>query len=258
MTQLSFQIPETWKRESVEIGKIAAEELLEGSLCRGTMKAVAHLGMVFQEIVLRAEGEGYKIVAGRRRVQAAKEAGHTTIPALVFESGTPDEILAMLTIAENMTRSANPGVEAEKLSTIMSAFNWTEQDVADHLGIPVSHVRSRVKLLDLIPEFLMQLKEGKINLNAAKALRKLTKDKQRDLLDVDKLTGKIAAATLREERLTNLLPVELFKLPAPSEADTVETMIKGAIATLERAVEITTNGRKGKLQKALKILKEEK
>ena len=253
--QLSLAIPENWKRGSVPLDQVYLEETLETSLCGATTKGVAHIGMVFQEVALLSQGSAYEIVAGRRRVQAAKDAGHDTIPAIIFDSGTPESILAMLTVVENMARKPNPGVEAEKLVEMMSGFNWTPQDVFEKLGIPAAHVKARVRLVDkLLPDFLCLLKEGKISYTLAKVLCKLTLDKQRELLSVEKLTVQTAEKVLREEKLSGLLPAALFQLPQPTGEDAVDAMLKGAIATLKKAAELTTNGRKGKITQAVEIL----
>ena len=253
--QLSLTLPDTWKRESVPLDLVYLEEKLEPSLCGGTSKGVAHIGMVFQEVVLLSQGSAYKVIAGRRRVQAAKDAGHTTIPAVIFESGTPESILDMLTVVENMARKPNPGVEAEKLVAMMGGFDWTPQDVYEKLGIPAAHVKSRVKLVEkLLPDFLAQLKEGRISHTLAKVLCKLTFDKQRELLSAEKLTVQAAEKMLREEKLSGLLPAALFQLPEPTGEDAVDAMLKGAIATLKKAAELTTNGRKGKITQAVEIL----
>lgn len=257
MEQLEFKIPRTWERREVEIDKIVVEEELQASVVAPTYKSVSHLGMLFQEVVLVSQEDLYRIVAGRRRVHAAKQAGLNTVPALVLQSGTPDAILATITVVENMSRRPNPAVEAESLGVMMSAYKWSQQDIADHLGIPVSHIKSSLKLFKLIPEFFTQLKEGKISLPIAKVLRELPAERQRELLDDEKLTLATVSGALRTKKLENLVPAELFRLPEPKEEDTVDILIKEALSRLERAASITRNGKKESLDLAINALRKE-
>ncbi|MDA8106942.1 MAG: ParB N-terminal domain-containing protein [Nitrospiraceae bacterium] len=257
MEQLDFKIPQTWERKEVEIDKIIIEEELQSGVVAPTYKSVSHLGMLFQEVVLVDQEDMYKIVAGRRRVQAARQAGLGTVPALVLQAGTPEAILATITVVENMNRRPNPAVEAESLGTMMAAYKWSQQDIADHLGIPLSHVKSSLKLFKLIPEFFAQLKEGRITLPIAKALRELPAERQRELLGEEKLTLGTVSGALRTKKLENLVPAELFRLPEPTEEETVDALIREAIAKLERAVSITRNGKKESLEEAIKALRKE-
>jgi ParB/RepB/Spo0J family partition protein len=256
--QLSLKIPETYRREDVPLGKIPEEEEFDSAMYSHTLKGVKNLGMIFEEVVLLQEGGVYRTVAGRRRVCSARKAGLLSVPALVLQSGTPETILAAITVLENMNRRPNPAVEAEQLDVLMAANRWEAGDVADYLGIPASHVKARMQLFRLVPEFFQRLKEGKISLSLAKVLVKLDADKQRELLDEQKLTIGAASAALREKRLGDLIPAELFKLPEGRDGEgSVATLIRVATENLEQAISRTKNGRRGKLQQALSILKEE-
>lgn len=255
--QLDFKIPQTWERKEVEIDKIIIDEELKSGMVASTHKSVSHLGMLFQEVVLVSQGDRYKIVAGRRRMQAARQAGLSTVPALVLQAGTPDGILATITVVENMNRRPNPAVEAESLDIMMAAYKWSQQDIADHLGIPLSHIKSSLKLFKLIPEFFSQLKEGRVSLPIAKALRELPAERQSELLTEEKLTLAMVSAALRTKKLENLVPAELFRLPEQTEENTVDDLIKEALSKLERAASITRNGKKESLDEAIKALRKE-
>jgi len=257
MEQLDFKIPRTWERREVEIEKIIIDEELQSGVLAPTYKSVSHLGMLFQEVVLVGQEDMYRIVAGRRRVQAARQAGLSTVPALVLQAGTPDAVLATITVVENMNRRPNPAVEAEALSTMMAAYKWSRQDIADHLGIPISHIKSSLKLFKLIPEFFDQLKEGRITLAVAKALRELPAERQRELLGEEKLTLTTVSGALRTKKLENLVPAELFRIPEQTEEDEVDGLIREALAKLERAASITRNGKKESLEEAIKTLRKE-
>ncbi len=257
MELLDFKIPRTWERREIPVEKIISEEELQPGVVAPTYKSVSHLGMLFQEVVLVGQDDLYRIVAGRRRVQAARQAGLETVPALVLQSGTPEAILATITVVENMSRRPNPAVEAESLSTMMAAYKWSQHDIAERLGIPVSHIKSSLKLFKLIPEFFMQLKEGKISLSIARVLRELPHERQRELLSEEILTLAAVSGALRSKKLENLIPSELFRLPDPEGEDLVDALINEALGKLEKAISITTNGKKESLETAIKALRKE-
>lgn len=255
--QPNFKVPRTWERREIPVEEIIIEEELHSGVLAPTYKSVSHLGMLFQEVVLVAQDGLYRIVAGRRRVQAARQAGLETVPALVLQSGTHEAILATITVVENMSRRPNPAVEAESLNTMMSAYQWSQQDIAKHLGIPVSHIKASLKLFRLIPEFFMQLKEGKISLSVARVLSQLPHERQRELLSEETLTLAAVSGALRNRKLEILVQANLFRLPDPAGEELVDALMKEALGRLERAASITTNGKKESLEAAIQALRKE-
>jgi ParB/RepB/Spo0J family partition protein len=254
--QLCIAVPQVYRKEEVDISRIEIEEM-EETAYRGTFASVSSLGMVLQNVMLVEEGKGFRVVFGKRRILSARKAGHERIMAVVFQEGTPEEVLATFVLVENMNRKPNPASEAEALSIVMKAYDWTSKDVAAHLGIPVSHIKARLQLLNLIPEFFAQVRSGAIAFGLAKRLCKLSEEAQRDLLVREKLTVEDAEGALRKEKLDGLIPPELFDVPLPkADVATVESLLGQAATCLERAISVTDNGNKGALEAALTILKE--
>lgn len=258
MEQLSIDVPNAFRTEEIDLDRIVTTGEMSESVFMNIFRSLSTINRVFQPVLVVEEGETYRLVFGQRRVLAARKAGHTKILAIIFDEGTPEEVLGIFLLIENLNRSPNPAAEAEALSKVMTAYKWSKTDVTRNLGIKASLVSSRVKLLDkLVPEAFQQLKEGNISLSVAKRFCKLPAEKQRELLRKERVTLEEADDAVRETNLEELIPDELFRLPedkAGPEA-MVEVLLKDAISSLEEAIAITENGRKGKLEKALKVLK---
>lgn len=131
---------------------------------------------LIQPIVV-TEGKGaYVIVAGERRWQAAVEAGLREVPAIVAD--TRREELLPRALIENLIREdLNPVEEAEAYKRL-SEEGWSHDDISKIAGKTRSAVSNAIRLLDLAPEILDLLREGKISAGHAKALLMLTPDKR--------------------------------------------------------------------------------
>lgn len=247
--QRLFQIPELFTLEEVPVDLIDVQEY-EKSLCQHLVKTVQEVG-VLQTVVLVKKGERYKVIAGRRRVLACIETGRETIPAKVVDSDVSPEQIAYVTIVENLVRKPNPASEAESLSNLMSAYDWDALDAAKNLGIPASHIKSRLKLLKLIPEAFEKLRQGKLRVSSAAKIASLPKEKQRQLLQEEKITSEIVEDVSKKEKLKNLVLLNdvFHDIPRMSLLDHI-------INDLTRYIGQSSNGNREKLEKALKILKE--
>jgi len=100
---------------------------------------------VLQPIVVSADGNGYELVAGQRRVLAARLAGRTTIPAVVRDE-VGDRLELALT--ENLQRSDLNAIEtARAYKLLMETYDLTQEQLAERLGkIGEGHLRALLPL----------------------------------------------------------------------------------------------------------------
>ncbi len=254
--QLSIKVPNTWVWDDVPISRIDVDDMAE-SAYRHTSGSIRALGIVFQNVVLLKRDDRYTVVAGKRRILGARQEGHEKVHAMVFSEGTPEAILATVTLVENAGRAPNPAAEAESLDTVMTAYAWTEREAAQHLCLPLTTVRSRLALFRLIPDFFARLRDGRITLSMAKRLVKLPRAKQEELLGDEDLTVEKLDGAVRERSLAalSLIPVPDLSAAAQKTADPVEALIRQAEDRITKAIAITTNGNRERFAKALRILK---
>lgn len=133
---------------------------------------------VLQPIIVReyenAEGS-YEIIAGERRWRAAKMAGLSEIPAVVFDGD--DLRAAQVALIENIQREdLNPVEEAMGYGALIDKFGLTQDQVAKQVGKSRSAVTNMLRLLDLPEEVLEMLRIGEITAGHARALLGLDDD----------------------------------------------------------------------------------
>ena len=145
---------------------------------------------VIQPIIVVKRGERYMIIAGERRYRASKLVGLTTIPAIV-KNYTQSEI-AEVSLLENLQREdLNPMECARAMRKLMEDFGWTQEKVADRLGKSRPVVANTIRLLNLEPEVIQMIEQGKISAGHARSLVAVT-DKQAQL----KLAHQVCAKKL--------------------------------------------------------------
>lgn len=127
---------------------------------------------VLQPIIVRmtpgAEGF-YEIVAGERRWRAAKAAGLTEIPAIIYESD--DKKTSEVALVENVQRSdLNPVEEALAYQELLTKYGQTQEELSKIIGKSRSAIANTLRLLELPDAALELLKDGSISAGHARAL----------------------------------------------------------------------------------------
>lgn len=129
-----------------------------------------------QPVTLRPHDGGYQIVAGERRVRAARTLDWTTIPAIVRDLDDDDASAVMLT--ENTARvDLDPVDEAMSYQSRLDA-GWDQQRVAEAAGVHPARVSARLGLLELVPEAQALVRCGQLTPGWCTRLRLLTRDRQ--------------------------------------------------------------------------------
>ncbi|MBD3246125.1 MAG: ParB/RepB/Spo0J family partition protein [Candidatus Omnitrophica bacterium] len=124
---------------------------------------------VLQPIVVRQAGEGYEIVAGGRRFEAAKMLGLSEIPAVIRSAS--DKQTLVLAIIENLQRAdLNPIEEAEAFKRLMDEFSFGLQQIAEFLGKDKTTVVNTLRLLKLPFEIKEAVKKGLVTRSQARTI----------------------------------------------------------------------------------------
>lgn len=126
-------------------------------------------GLLQPLIVTRQGPEQYQLIAGERRLQAARLAGLASVPAIVKEA-TPQEVLE-LALVENIQRAdLNPLEEASAFRHLVDEFGLTQEQVAQRVGKSRVAVTNTLRLLRLPDEVREALAGGIIHEGHARAL----------------------------------------------------------------------------------------
>jgi len=132
---------------------------------------------LIQPIVVTKKDGYYGIVAGERRWRASKIAGLTEIPAIIREDD--DKKNKEIALIENMQREdLNAYEKAIGIRTLMDEYSLTQEQVAKTLGKARSSIANTVRVLNLCPDVLEFVKEGKLSEGHCKALLAITDSKK--------------------------------------------------------------------------------
>jgi ParB/RepB/Spo0J family partition protein len=236
-----ISVPPPCSLETVPLDNIILDFEIEEAFFRSLADSVDKLGVVLQPVMLIDNGDGrYRVYAGKRRILSAKKKGIEAISAMVFRKGAPESLLNIYALAENMNRGPNPADEAERILKVMSYYNWSAEEAARQLSVPVTHIRQRLKLAQLIPEFFDMLKKGKLLVSMAVRISSLPTQHQKDLLKEEKLTLDKIEKGCRSFKLDSLLgDDDLFEVPV-IERDPLEEARAKICSVIEESTSDTT------------------
>jgi ParB family chromosome partitioning protein len=125
---------------------------------------------IMQPILVRPVGpDRWEIIAGERRVRAAKLAGLDDVPVLV--KPVPDEAAAAMALIENIQREdLNPLEEAQGIQRLVTEFNLTHDEAAQAVGRSRSAASNLLRLLNLSQPVQQMLMAGDIDMGHARAM----------------------------------------------------------------------------------------
>ena len=140
-------------------------------------------GVIQPLLVTRVQPEGdgpavYQLIAGERRLQAARLAGLALVPVVVKEASS-SEVLE-LALVENLQRAdLNPLEEAQAFRRLVDEFGLTQEAVATRVGRSRTAVANALRLLALSEELKASLARGEISEGHARALLGLPNEAHR-------------------------------------------------------------------------------
>lgn len=124
---------------------------------------------ILQPLLVIASADGYQLIAGERRLMAAKKAGLTLVPAVVREAGAQASL--EMALVENLQRSDLNALEAaDGYRQLVEDFDLTHDEVAARMGKSRSSVTNSLRLLKLSAAVRKALEAGKISEGHARAL----------------------------------------------------------------------------------------
>ena len=179
------------RRETNEVGKILALPIGEISPnpnqprrsfspegLQELADSIAQLG-VLQPLTVRPAQQGWELIAGERRLRAAKLAGLQFVPCIVMD--TDEEHSSLLALVENLQRRDLDFVEeALALSRLVRTFHLSQEEVAQRIGKSQSAVANKLRLLHLEPQVLQMLRDNGFTERHARALLRLPDPQSRE------------------------------------------------------------------------------
>ncbi len=124
---------------------------------------------IIQPLLVRKDAAGYELVAGERRLRAARMVGLTEVPVVVKDLS--DAEMLEVSIVENIQREDfNPIEEADAYHRLMTEFGLTQNQAAERVGKSRSAVANTLRLRQLEAPIKQSIAEGAISMGHARAL----------------------------------------------------------------------------------------
>jgi ParB family chromosome partitioning protein len=132
---------------------------------------------LLQPVVVRRKGEGYELIMGERRLQAARLAGVPSVPVIVKDVKDVDSL--RLALVENIQREDLNAIEvALAYRALVATFGLTQSDLASLIGRDRSSVANTLRLLNLPEEVQRMIVDERITGGHARALLALPTQKE--------------------------------------------------------------------------------
>jgi ParB family transcriptional regulator, chromosome partitioning protein len=165
--------------------------------------SIRQVGVLQPILVRQGVGGRYELVAGERRLRAAKRAGLERIPAVIRE--TADGELLREALIENIHRTdLNPLEEAAAYRQLLDDFDATHDELAERLGKSRSSVSNTLRLLSLPPGVQRRLAAGILSAGHARALLALSTAEEQE-----KLAERIVAEGLSVRAVEEIVRLRL-------------------------------------------------
>lgn len=130
-------------------------------------------GLIQPIIVKKTITDGvFQLIAGERRMKAAKLAGLTEIPAITIDA--TDQQLMEFALIENIQRvDLNAFEEAQAYQTLISKMKWTQEQLSQKVNKSRSHITNTLRILQLPVEVLQMLQRNELTMGHVKPLLSL-------------------------------------------------------------------------------------
>ena len=207
---------------------------------------------ILQPLTVRElEGGNFELIAGERRLRAAKDAGLETVPVYILSVDADVEMMEYA-LVENIQRvDLKPLEKAEGYAILSGKYDLSQDDIAKRVGKSRPAIANALRLLKLPPEIKSSLNSGKISTGHALAILGLRKSLQMMTLHQkvvrEELSVRQTEALVKKysESFKNNLKV---KIVAPKQSDVIQ-IENELISLLGTKVVIKKNQKgKGKIQ----------
>lgn len=201
---------------------------------------------ILQPLVVTKAGDNYQLIAGERRLEAAKIVGLSEVPAIIRESSEQEKL--ELALVENLQRdNLNPIEKAYAFKKLIDEFNFIQQDVAKKIGKSREAVANTLRLLDLPAEIQRAVLNNKITEGHGRAILALP-DIEKQLLLFREILKKKLSVRQAEAMARKIIKTLPAKLKPKTRKDVYLRDLEDKLSeVLGTRVKLTRKGKKGKI-----------
>jgi ParB family chromosome partitioning protein len=130
---------------------------------------------ILQPMVVTRQGSRYELIAGERRLRAAKLAGLDKVPVIIRTFDEQEKL--ELALIENLQRAElNPIEVATAYRKLLDQFNMRLEDLSKKIGRDIASISNTTRLLNLAPEIKRAIVDGKLVEGTARAILSITEE----------------------------------------------------------------------------------
>lgn len=145
---------------------------------------------IIQPLTVRKAGENYELIAGERRLRAAKELNISTVPCII--SDATEEKSAEISIIENLIREdLNIFEQAEAIESLIDTYNLTQEQIAEKLSNSQSFIANKLRLLRFTAQEREIILKNNLTERHARSLLRIADAELRKLLLDQIVKGKL-------------------------------------------------------------------
>ena len=186
---------------------------------------------IIQPLIVRHHGERFQLVAGERRLRAARIAGLAEVPVVVQDFA--DDQLLQLALIENIQREdLNPIETAQAFERLASDLNLTHEEIAHRTGKDRTTITNLIRLLRLPEPIQLLLAERRLHMGHARAILGLPNAEKQ--IEVANRAAAHGQSVRDVERIVRRLTDERAK--PDSEAHSQDPNVKAAVKHLEETL----------------------
>jgi len=164
------------KAEKIETNPFQPRQEFNQKEIEELAQSIENFGLI-QAIIVRKIKKGYELIAGERRLRAAKFLGKEVIPAVIKDFN--DQEMAEIALIENLQRKdLNFLEEAQAYQRLLDEFNLTQKELAARVSKSQSTIANKVRLLKLSIDVRKEILAADLSERHGRALLKLETDKE--------------------------------------------------------------------------------
>lgn len=202
---------------------------------------------IIQPLIVRKSIKGYELVAGERRLRAAKSLGLKKVAAVVKDYS--DQQLMEIALIENLQReNLNPLEEAEAYEKLISHHSYTQEQLAKKIGKSRPHVANMLRLLQLPEQIRKMVSASDLSMGHARALLGVEKEELQLQLAKEAVKKGISVRQLEElVKQANVSRETSKKKPLKKEPQLIqfEERLRSRLGT---SVKIKKGTKRGKIE----------
>lgn len=164
--------------DSIELNPRNPRKRFDDEKLQELAQSIIEVGVLQPLIITQGSGpDKYLLIAGERRLRAAKMVGLTHVPVLFRDmlQDDPEEQAACMLIENLQREDLDPIEEARAFEVLTRDHGWKQVDLAEKIGVSQSHIANRIRLLNLPESAQEAISSGQLTASAGKELATLAK-----------------------------------------------------------------------------------